>query len=185
MSKRKGVAGASSNRPPSESLRHTKKEKYAHLRARGARQIVASKACKICRNTAGRWDKDSAVKARIDFLVNQNLADRRDENKGECRRITIDRNDIIMGFADIARDPLQSATARVAAWSKLADIFMLVPRSARDIKEFYGWTEEELIEYSASNGEFIPDRFKPYIGTGEPDDPLEEAILRKKQNLTN
>jgi hypothetical protein len=91
------------------------------------------------------------------FLIKKTLADQRGEYRKEFRKITIDRNDIIMGLADLAQNPLADARARVAAWAKLADIFCLVPKSLKDAKDFYGWTEEELEEYRRSNGEFVPD----------------------------
>jgi hypothetical protein len=156
-------------KPSSESLPRIAQEKYARLKAQGAKQVDALKICKISKNTAGRWEKDSAVQARINYLVNQTLEDQRSECKKEYRKISIDRNDIIMGLADLAGNPLTRDSARVAAFGKLADIFCLVPRSLRDAKEFYGWTEEELDEYRRTEGEFVPERFKPHFGTSEMD----------------
>ena len=42
---------------------------------------------------------------------------------GQCRSIDIDRNDIIMGLADIAMSGSTPAGARVSAWLGLADMF--------------------------------------------------------------
>ncbi|MGA8284636.1 MAG: hypothetical protein WB796_07785, partial [Candidatus Sulfotelmatobacter sp.] len=53
---------------------------------------------------------------------------------GQCRSIDIDRNDIIMGLADIAMSGSTPAGARVSAWLGLADIFLLRPKKIEDVK---------------------------------------------------
>lgn len=169
------------NKHSAESLPRIAQEQYARLMAQGAKQVDALKICKISKNTAGRWNKEPAVKARINYLVNQTLKDQRTECRKEYRKITIDRNDIIMGMADLAQNPLTRDSARVTAWSKLADIFCLVPRSLEDVKEFYGWTEEELDEYRRTEGEFVPERFKPYFGTREMDAHGANPSFKKKK----
>jgi hypothetical protein len=62
---------------------------------------------------------------------------------GVHRQITIDRNDIIMGLADIAQQS-HSDRARVAAPLGLADIFFLRATSTADLKSFIGWTADEI-----------------------------------------
>jgi hypothetical protein len=167
--------------PSYERLPRIAQENYARLRSQGAKQVDARKICKIGKNTAGRWEKDRAVKSRINFLVSQTLDDQRNECRAEYRKITIDRNDIIMGLADLAQNPVTRDSARVAAFGKLADIFCLVPKSLRDAKEFHGWTEEELDEYRRTKGEFVPDRFKPYFGASEMDAHGANPNPRKKK----
>ena len=73
------------------------------------------------------------------------------------REVTLDRNDIIMGLADIAQKG-ESERARVAAWLGLADIYMLRAKNVRDVNEFYGWTADELERYAVT-GE-VPERFR-------------------------
>jgi len=61
------------------------------------------------------------------------------------REITIDRNDIIMGLADIARGEVEPDTARVrlTALIVLANIFRLLPKNGAYPKnEFEGWTRD-------------------------------------------
>src|ERR1700733_4759689 len=86
------------------------------------------------------------------------LVDRRSTKP--IREITIDRNDIIMGLADEARgkgDP-QGASARVKAWTVLAEIFRLLPKHGACPKDdFDGWTTTELKDF-ALTGE-RPERF--------------------------
>ena len=62
---------------------------------------------------------------------------------GVHRQITIDRNDIIMGVADIAQQS-HSDRARVAAQLGLAYIFLVRATSTADLKSFTGWTADEI-----------------------------------------
>ena len=150
--------------PGSARLAQPAQESYARYRAKGMKQVDARKLCRISKNTAGRWEKKPAIKARIRFLVDKELGNLYGEQTREIRRITFGSNDILLALADVAFGPLMPASARVTAASKLADIFCLVPRSLKDVKEFYGWTEEELAEFRRTNGEFVPERFRHLIG---------------------
>ena len=58
------------------------------------------------------------------------------------RSVEIDRNEIIMGLADIGRFG-KSESARVSAWNCLAEIFLLKAKNLRDVNDFYGWTTDE------------------------------------------
>jgi uncharacterized protein (UPF0147 family) len=90
------------------------------------------------------------------------------------RPITIDSNDVIMGFADIAQDARQPGGARVAAWNIIAEIFLLKAKSIKDIRNFHGWTTDELKDYAVDG--IIPERFRLLLG---PSGLLEEtATLR-------
>ena len=71
------------------------------------------------------------------------------------RAITITRNDIVMGLVDEAKGA-DSASARVSAWSKLADIFRITDKT-KDADLFDGWTDEELVEYRDTGR--LPARF--------------------------
>jgi hypothetical protein len=77
------------------------------------------------------------------------------------RSVEIDRNDIIMGLADIGRYG-KSESARVSAWNCLAEIFLLKAKNLRDVNDFYGWTTDELKRY-AETGE-IPERLRSLLG---------------------
>ena len=61
--------------------------------------------------------------------------------------VSVGRDDVIEGLAEIARGVHYDERARVAAWAHLADIYMLKPRNFRDLTLFYGWTETELKYY--------------------------------------
>jgi hypothetical protein len=143
----------------SDALSHPARERYAQLRADGKKQTVASKACGFSLTAVKRWEKRADVKARIAFLVGETS-----EKPKQLRLIDINRNDIIMGLADVAREG-KSERARVAAWSTLADIFMLKPKSLKELQEFYGWSVEE-IQYFSETGGKIPPRLKPLLGDG-------------------
>lgn len=84
------------------------------------------------------------------------------------RKIAISRNDIIMGLADIAQKG-EGESARVSAYSKLADIFGLMPKpSGKDVDMFAGWSDEELQHYRIT-GE-LPSRFGLSVeDDGKPD----------------
>jgi hypothetical protein len=79
----------------------------------------------------------------------------------QLRSIEIDRNDIVMGLADIARYG-RSESARVSAWNSLAEIFLLKAKNLRDLKDFDGWTTDELKDY-ALNG-VVPERLRRFLG---------------------
>lgn len=86
---------------------------------------------------------------------------------GQCRSIDIDRNDIIMGLADIAMSGSTPAGARVSAWLGLADIFLLRPKKIEDVKLFAGWTEDELSEFALTG--VVPARIASLLGSNSID----------------
>jgi hypothetical protein len=74
----------------------------------------------------------------------------------DIQGISVGRDDVIEGLAEIARGVHYDERARVAAWAHLAEIYMLKPRNFRDLTEFYGWTETEL-RYYCETGK-VPER---------------------------
>jgi len=95
--------------------------------------------------------------------------------------VSVGREDVIEGLAEIARGVHYNERARVAAWGHLADIFMLKPRNFRDLTEFYGWTETEL-KYYARTGK-VPERL---AGLAEGDSPsLAEILDTPGQNTSS
>ena len=64
----------------------------------------------------------------------------------------------------------------MAAWSKLAEIFMLLPRQTKDLNDFHGWTDDEL-QYFIHNNEFPP-RIKMLLGTLF-SDPVQSEIKKE------
>lgn len=63
------------------------------------------------------------------------------------RRVSITRNDIINGLAEVGLKG-ESESARVSALSKLADIFRLSAKNANETEDFTGWTDEELLAWA-------------------------------------
>jgi hypothetical protein len=122
----------------------------------------------ISRETASRYKKSRDVIALVELVKS-----RREEieNKVETeeipkpiRKITINRNDIIMGLVDVAQDPGAPHAARVAAWSKLAEIYMLLPKNLRDLLNFYGWQSDEMAKFIEDG--IIPERIRPFVANG-------------------
>jgi len=82
------------------------------------------------------------------------------------RKNRIDRNDIIMGLADIARTG-KSDGARVSALNNLAEIFLLKAKFIDPKDKFDGWTVDELRDFAVKH--IIPERFKSLMGSGRND----------------
>jgi hypothetical protein len=80
------------------------------------------------------------------------------------RKITINRNDIIMGLVDEAQNPSAPPGVRVAAWKVLAEIYMLLPKNLRDLLNFYGWQTDEMAKFIEDG--IIPERIRPFIANG-------------------
>ncbi|MGB6677340.1 MAG: hypothetical protein WBE44_11660 [Terriglobales bacterium] len=110
-----------------------------------SRADVTERVAEIRSTMAGAAENDAATK-----MVSQ------------IRSIDIDRNEIIMGLADIARYG-KSEGARVSAWNVLAEIFLLKAKNLRDLNEFYGWTTDELERYAKTGT--IPERLRRLIGS--------------------
>lgn len=167
---------------PSRPLPHPGHEKYAAARASGVRVTAAARECNIHRGTASRWERDLAVQARRRFLVDQDRADEHKEKSGTYREITINRNDIIMGLADIAQDPGAPARARVAAFVALADIFLIRPRNIEELRRGIGWTEEEHEYFQITK--LVPPRISVLTGAVSVEDLIDNGKPRKKNKLT-
>ena len=83
------------------------------------------------------------------------------------RPITIDRNDIIMGIVDCINDkktPVARLLMMMRRWSLLADIFMLRAKTLKDLADFYGWTEDEIVEFGKTLT--IPERLRGQLTLG-------------------
>lgn len=77
----------------------------------------------------------------------------------EARGVTINRNDIINGLAEIAQNKTITPAARVGAYGHLKDIFGLSAKNDKDTDIFAGWSKEELDEYGRTGK--LPARFGP------------------------
>ncbi len=98
----------------------------------------------------------------------------------DIQGVSVGRNDVIEGLAEIARGVHYDERARVAAWAHLADIYMLKARNFRDLTEFYGWTETEL-KYYVDTGK-VPARLE---GLAEHDSPSLAEIMEGSGQNTN
>ena len=139
----------SSNEDPSRPLAEPRRENYAKARAQGLKSVAAAKTAMVAPRTGRRYEADPQVGSRVRFLMHQAFEDPGVERRKAVREITIDRNDIIMGLADIAQSPFTKPgdRARVSAWLGLADIFLLRARCIEDLRKGVGWTEDETIEF--------------------------------------
>jgi len=143
-------------------------EKFCQLVAGGATQTEAAHQVGKHRSMAWQWMKQPRVSQRIDEIRDQfNREIIKLRAQKEVREITIDRNDIIMGLADVAglgdpRKASDSARAVVAALLGLADIFMLRAKNLREVKDFHGWTADELRDYAITGT--VPERIRLLVG---------------------
>lgn len=83
--------------------------------------------------------------------VNQAIADKlaaavKESGKQLALRVTVSRSEIINGLHKEAQEA-DVASARVSAWSQLAEIFQLKKNSTKESDIFTGWTNEELDLY--------------------------------------
>ena len=161
-SKAKRIAGA-------DALVNAAHERLARLRAHGLSFSKAAKEMGVTARSAKRYSKHPGVEARTKFLKGQEKVNAAVQlaNTKVIRPIDIDRNDIIMGFVDVVRDRSSRGGEKVAALRALAEIFCLFPKSLKDVREFYGWTEDEILEHYRTRGEFIPERFRGLVKPGE------------------
>ena len=138
-------------------------EVFAGAVAEGYSHVQAAVMCGRARGSASFLFDQPGVQERIAEL--QTLAKNATEKEVAenairmIRPIDTDRNEIIMGLVDIAREKNAPYAARVRAWTVLTDIFMLRARTLRDISEYYGYTEDEL-EQATLDPNFIPERFR-------------------------
>lgn len=145
-------------------------EDFCQLISAGETQDNAAQ--KVGRNKCMGWRymQKPEIKARVEQLKQEyarELVQQRAQRT--VREITFDRNDIIIELGNIGGigDPdkaAESERAKVAALLGLADIFMLRAKNVREIKDFHGWTADELREY-AINGT-IPARIRLLVGEG-------------------
>lgn len=96
----------------------------------------------------------------------------------DIQGVSVGRNDVIEGLAEIARGVHYDERARVAAWGLLADIFMLNPKNSKD--PFSGWTETEL-KYYGDTGK-VPERLG---GPAERDSPSIAETLEGSGQYTS
>jgi hypothetical protein len=167
---------------PAGSLRlsRTDKERFASLLASGAKRCHAQRECKISRSTARRWEADSAVQSRIDFLRRQ--SNERAEKHEQNRPLTFGRNDVLMELWDIATsrdDPHIGGRARVGALTVLADHLMLRPKRIEDLLKGIGWNDDEF-QYTAETG-LLPERIRNATGRTSLEDLIPGTSVSPKR----
>lgn len=144
-------------------------EVFAKAVAEGSSHVQAAEMCGRAPGSASFLYAQPGVKDRIAELraLAKNATEKAvTENAIRMRRVVdIDRNEVVMLLADIARNQSLPAAARVRALNVLSRIFMLLVRDLKDLKEFGGWFSDEMEEY-AETGE-TPARLRPFMGEGE------------------
>jgi hypothetical protein len=148
-------------------------EMFAKAVAEGASHVEAAVVCRRKRGSASFLYAQPGVKERIAEL--KTIA-RHATEKAMARdairlsgAVDIDRNEIINILTEIARDTQQPGRVRAYAANVLSKIFMLQPKNLKELKSFYGWTSDELEEYSET-GE-IPVRIRQLFGEGGTEAP--------------
>jgi hypothetical protein len=125
-------------------------ELFAQAVADGCNVREAAKLCGRKESSGGYLNSRADITLRVaeirSAMARTAANDAATKMVGQCRAIDIDRNDIIMGLADIAQCNEAGDRARVAAWTALADIFLLTARSLSDLKNSIGWTQDEIDE---------------------------------------
>lgn len=66
-------------------------------------------------------------------------------------RVEIDRNGIINGLASIGCNEKAPFGPRVAAFTTLAHIFLLFANNLEDLRNYHGWTGDELDQHAEKN----------------------------------
>jgi len=144
-------------------------EEFAKAVAEGSSHVEAAEICGRKRGSASFLYDQPGVKERIAQLENlvKNATEKAvTENAIKMRRLVdIDRNEIVMRLADIARSDKERGVVRVRALSVLAEIFMLKAKTVKDLQQFYGWFSDELENY-AETGK-VPERLRPIVDEGE------------------
>ena len=137
-------------------------------------QVAAARAAgfKNANKQASAIHNRPRVKAAIEEKQKELI---KESGRDLGKAVTLTRNDIINGLHTEAKDA-ESDSARVSAWSKLADIYM--PKG-KDI-DFSGWYDEEL-EAFILRGE-LPKRFFP---TPEVNGPRADDHGKPSDNPTN
>jgi hypothetical protein len=146
-------------------------EDFCQLRHSGVIIAKAAKQVGMSPDWGKKISKTKEVKDRIkaiaaDYSKKITTA----KAKKTIREVTIDRNDITMALADIAgigikKRIAESERARVAALVCLTDIFMMRAKNVREVKDFYGWTADELRDYAISGT--VPQRLGLLVGEGQ------------------
>jgi hypothetical protein len=143
-------------------------EVFAKAVAEGSSHVQAAVICERSRGSASDLYARPGVRERIaEFRAAAAKASEKAVAENATlkrRRVDVERNEIIMCLADIARSETEPAAVRIRAWAVLSRIFMLEAKTLNDLKQFYGWNSDELEEYDRSGR--IPRRFRPLLDDG-------------------
>jgi hypothetical protein len=104
--------------------------------AEGHSHVEAAEICGRSRGSASSLYTRPGVKERIAELraiaATANEKAVAENGRQEVPVIDFSRNHIVVGIHELAREA-RSERVRLAAWSKLAEIFMLLPRQTKDL----------------------------------------------------
>lgn len=158
-------------------------EKFAKTVAEGFSHVEAAELCGRARGSASYLYKQPGVQDRIAEIeaITKKATDEAVTERviRVIRKITIDRNDIIMGLVDCTNAPRTIPAAilgvRVKAWSVLADIFLLRAKTLQDLANLHGWTTDELDAFAADRT--IPERFRSILSVSQIESALGQESL--------
>lgn len=163
-------------------------EVFAKAVAEGFSHVEAAKMCGRSPGSASYLINRPGVKERIAEL--ETIAKKATEEAvtekaiREIRKITIDRNDIIMGVVDCINDKTTDVgrlNVRMKGWALLADVYMLRAKSLQDLSNFYSWTSDELEAFAAEGT--VPIRFRHLFGPGGPTGGLKPVQMQKDDKV--
>ena len=164
----------SNNHAPAPHL-----EQFAKAVAEGCSHAEASQIAGRSAGSASYLFRQSGVRERISELRAIRAAATesamREQGAMTIRPITFGANDIIMELWNIGKDG-QSERAKVSALVALAEIFLLKAKNIEDLKQGFGWTDDENLEF-VQTGE-VPARIAFLTDCKTPEDLLQPASVR-------
>jgi hypothetical protein len=146
---------------------------FAVAVAGGASKTEAAEKCGCKKGSAHYLYTRPGVQDRVAELkrISRETPDREfgQQTIRPRRRINFDRNDIIMKLADLAgigdTTPAHSERVQFECLNTLAEIYLLKPKTLKDLLDFHGWTADELDEFTRTRE--IPERIRSVIRSRE------------------
>jgi len=161
-------------------------ETFAKAVAEGTSHIKAAVTCGRRPGSASFLYAQPGVKERIAELrtLAKNATEKAvTENAIRViRKITFDRNDIIMGIHDDMHNgfmPVNRMMAKLKGWSLLADIFLLRAKTLQDLANLHGWTTHELDAFIETRT--IPERFRSILIVAQIENTIGQESLRTEK----
>jgi len=166
-------------------------ETFASAIAAGASKAEGAEKCGCKKGSAHYLYTRPGVQDRIAELkrISRETADKEfaQEAIRTRRKITFDRNAIIMKLADLAglgdTAPAKSERVQFECLNTLAEIYLLKPKTLKDLLDFHGWTADELDEFTRTRE--IPDRIRSLIRSRESSAREGQADVRPEKGASS